>query len=258
MALQYTIVQIKMINQFKINILCIIFSSHFLINADVINSNELALHHFMQGEFLMSQGNYALAILEFQDAIELDPNASTIHVSIADGYRRLGKVKRTEDHLQIALDLDPEENEAREMLGQLYLTQKKYKAANNIFMSLSRSFPDNLDYIFTLADLARVQKNWDMAIEYYIQGHEIDPMAVNGLEQALQIALTTSKFYRAEEICDLLIMDDPVNLELLETMRDLTLYNGNYERSLEIVGKIEKLKGVDSNLLIQKSALYEE
>ena len=53
-------------------------------------------------------------------------------------------------------------------------------------------------------------------------------------------------------------MDDPVNLELLETMRDLTLYNGNYEKSLEIVGKIEKLKGVDSNLLIQKSALYEE
>ena len=125
-------------------------------------------------------------------------------------------------------------------------------------MSLSRSFPDNLDYIFTLADLARIQKNWDMAIDYYIQGHEIDPMAVNGLEQALQIALTTSKFYRAEEICDLLIMDDPVNLDLLETMRDLTLYNGNYEKSLEIVGKIEKLKGVDSNLLIQKSALYEE
>ncbi len=258
MALQYMIVQIKMTNQFKINILCIIFSSHFLINADVINSNELALHHFMQGEFLMSQGNYALAILEFQDAIELDPNASTIHVSIADGYRRLGKVKRTEDHLQIALELDPEEKEAREMLGQLYLTQKKYKAANNIFMSLSRSFPDNLDYIFTLADLARIQKNWDMAIDYYIQGHEIDPMAVNGLEQALQIALTTSQFYRAEEICDLLIMDDPVNLDLLETMRDLTLYNGNYEKSLEIVGKIEKLKGVDSNLLIQKSALYEE
>ena len=37
----------------------------------------------MQGEFLMSQGNYALAILEFQEAIALDPNASTIHVAIA-------------------------------------------------------------------------------------------------------------------------------------------------------------------------------
>ena len=30
------------------------------------NNKELALNHFMQGEFLMNQGNYALAILEFQ------------------------------------------------------------------------------------------------------------------------------------------------------------------------------------------------
>ena len=54
---------------------------------------DLALSYFMQGEFLMSQGNYALAILEFQEAIALDPNASTIHVAIADGYSRLGKLK---------------------------------------------------------------------------------------------------------------------------------------------------------------------
>ena len=118
-----------------------IFSLYFVVflrlNGSEINDSELALHNFMQGEFLMNQGNYALAILEFQEAIELDPNASTIHVSIADGYRRLGKVKRAENHLQIALDLDPEEKEAREMLGQLYLTQKKYKAANNVYISLN-------------------------------------------------------------------------------------------------------------------------
>ena len=39
----------------------------------------------MEAEFLVSQvENYALAILEFQEALELDPNASTIHVSIAE------------------------------------------------------------------------------------------------------------------------------------------------------------------------------
>ena len=104
------------------------------------------------------------AILEFQDAIELDPNASTIHLSIADGYRRLGKGKRAEDHLQIALALEPEDKEAREMLGQLYLTQKKYKDAQNIYKDLNRSFPENLDYIYTLADLARIEKDWDLSL----------------------------------------------------------------------------------------------
>ena len=67
-----------------------------LINADDFNNQEIALNHFMQGEFLMNQGNYALAILEFQDALALDPNAATIHISIADGYRRIGKIIHAE------------------------------------------------------------------------------------------------------------------------------------------------------------------
>ena len=97
----------------KIFLLLFLYPLWFL-NAETESDKGLALHHFMQGEFLMNQGNYALAVLEFQDAIDLDPNAATIHVSIADAYRRLGKAKRTEDHLRIALDLDPEETEARE------------------------------------------------------------------------------------------------------------------------------------------------
>ena len=36
----------------------------------------------MQGQFLLNQGNYAMAAIEFQDAILLDPNAITIHLSL--------------------------------------------------------------------------------------------------------------------------------------------------------------------------------
>lgn len=229
-----------------------------VISGDDINNQELALNHFMQGEFLMNQGNYALAILEFQDAIELDPNAATIHISIADGYRRLGKVKRAENHLEIALDLDPEEQEALEMQGQLFLAQKRYVDAKLVYEHLSEIDSNNIDFIFTLADLARMEKEWNTAIDYYIQGYEINSMAIPGLEKALQIALTISDFKRAEEVCALLLIENPNNMDLLETMKDLTLFNGNYEKSLKILNELEKLNGVSNETLIQKSALYEE
>ncbi len=74
-----------MVNKLSLLLFCIAF-----LTANTEQEKELALHHFMQGEFLMNQGNYALAVLEFQDAIDLDPNAPTIHVSIADAYRRCG------------------------------------------------------------------------------------------------------------------------------------------------------------------------
>ncbi len=230
----------------------------YILTGQSENNNELALHHFMQGEFLMNQGNYALAVLEFQEAIDLDPNAATIHVSIADAYRRLGKNKRTENHLQIAIDLNPEEKEALEMLGQLFIAQKKYLDAENIYGELNKTYTENLDYLFMLADLARMRKDWDAAIDYYLEGYNINPFAVNSLEQALQIALTTSKFNRAEDICDLLLIDNPDNIDILDTMKDLTLFNGNYKKALITIDKLEKINGFSFEGAIQKSALYEE
>ena len=41
-----------------------------------LKDKDLAIHYFMQGEFLLNQGNYALAVLEFQDALEIDPNSN--------------------------------------------------------------------------------------------------------------------------------------------------------------------------------------
>ena len=243
----------KMINKFLLILPCFAF-----LSANTEQEKEIALHHFMQGEFLMNQGNYALAVLEFQDAIDLDPNAATIHISIADAYRRLGKGKRAEDHLMIALDLDPKDLEAREMLGQLYLAQNKFIDAELVFKELKILDPDNLDYLFTLADLARLQKNWDLAIDYYIEGYQINSMSINGLEQALQIALTSSSFDRAEEICELLLEDDPDNIKFLETIRDLTLFSRKFDVALDMIHRIENIQGTTTELLIQKSALYEE
>ena len=90
-----------------------IFSTSLLASDE--NNKDLAIHHFMQGEFLLNQGNYALAVLEFQDALDIDPNAATIHVSIADGYRRLGRSKHAENHLEIAITLDSNDITAREL-----------------------------------------------------------------------------------------------------------------------------------------------
>ena len=101
-------------------VILLTISSISIGNGEETNQKNIAIHHFMQGEFLLNQGNYALAVLEFQDALSIDPNASTIHVSIADAYRRLGRSKHAEDHLRISIDLEPEDLSSREQLGHLY------------------------------------------------------------------------------------------------------------------------------------------
>ena len=228
------------------------------LSGSEFEDSELALHHFMQGEFLMNQGNYSLAILEFQDAIDLDPNASTIHVSIADAYLKLGKIKRSKSHLEIAIDLNPEENEALEILGEIYIRSKEYKNAQTIFKKLHDLNPSELDYIFALADLARIQKDWDLAIDYYIEGYNADNLAVNGLEQALQISIAINNFNKAEKVCELLLIEQPDNIKIVQTLIDLSLFNNNYDLSLKMINKLEKINGVSTDIAIQKSVIYQE
>ena len=109
-----------------------------VLNAQKNFEKDSALRHFMQGEYLLNQGNYAMAILELQDALQLDPNASTIHVSIADGYIKLGKYNRAESHLGIAIELNPKEIEAIEMLAQIKINKQDYSEAENLYLSLNQ------------------------------------------------------------------------------------------------------------------------
>ena len=241
----------------KLTFISLVFILEGLFGTEFEDS-ELALHHFMQGEFLMNQGNYSLAILEFQDAIELDPNASTIHVSIADAYLKLGKIKRSKSHLEIAIDLNPKEYEALEILGEIYIKSKSYNDAQIIFKQLHDLNPSDLDYIFALADLARIQKNWDLAIDYYIEGYNTDNIAVNGLEQALQISIAINNFNKAEEVCELLLNEQPGNIKIIQTLIDLSLFNNNYDLSLKMLSKLEKINGVSAEITIQKSVIYQQ
>ena len=220
------------------------------------NDRDLALHYFMQGEFLLKQGNYASAVLELQEAIDLDPNVSTIHVSIADAYRRLGKNRRAEIHLDIALDLNPKEVEAHEILGQLYIAQKRFLEAENTYNELNRIQPENIDYIFALADVCRIQKKWNNAIDYYIDAYKINSDLLSALENAIQISLATNNYIKSEEICELLIIENPKSTKYLEMLKDLALYNDKYDKALDIIKKLEKLEKPNKKFFLQKSAIY--
>ena len=171
---------------------------------------------------------------------------------------KLGKIKRSKSHLEIAIDLNPKEYEALEILGEIYIKSKDYNNAQITFEKLHDLNPSELDYIFALADLARIQKDWDLAIEYYIEGYNTDNIAVNGLEQALQISIAINNFNKAEKVCELLLIEQPDNIKIVQTLIDLSLFNSNYDLSLKMLSKLEKINGVSAKTTLQKSVIYQE
>ena len=91
--------------------------------------NPEALQFFMNGQILLNQGQFAEAILEFQDALALDPNVATIYSALAESYWNIGKPELSMKNLKKALELDPEDEDALKMMADQLIMQKKYSEA---------------------------------------------------------------------------------------------------------------------------------
>jgi len=243
---------------FKISYISFLFFSFFslVVKAEDIKNKDLAIHYFMQGEFLLNQGNYALAVLEFQDALDIDPNASTIHISIADAYRRLGRSGRAEDHLKIAIDLDPKDISGRELLGQLYLMNRQYDLALVQFHALLKIDEDNDNYLTILGDLNKLQKQWNNSIEFYLKAFEVNPQNFKVLESAMQVSLSAELFDKAEEVCKKLVQYNSNSSNYWITYKQITAYNKNYENTLLAISELERISGKTTNLTLEKSAIF--
>ena len=239
-------------------VILLTISSISVGNGEETNQKNIAIHHFMQGEFLLNQGNYALAVLEFQDALSIDPNASTIHVSIADAYRRLGRSKHAEDHLRISIDLDPEDLSNREMLGHLYLINRRYSEAEKEFLVLTNLDLFNDNYITILGDLAKLQERWVESVDYYLKAYEVNPQNFKSLENALQVCLGAELFKRAESICLSLAMAESNNESYWQTYKQITAYNKHYEKTLSAILEIERINGLSIKTLMEKSSIKQE
>lgn len=222
-----------------------------------VDINPEALGHFMDGQLYLNQGNYALAVLEFQDALELDSLVSSIHVSLAESYWHLGKVEHSEAYLKKAINLDPSDIEAAEMLAHQYVLRKAYPEANKIYDGLWEKNPENIDYGYALANLAKLQDDLDRALKIYQQISREDEDNLVPVENAAQIALATQQYKLAQELFQTLVKLDSTNNNYLMTLSDLAILNGDFNTGINCLEHLLEVDN-DQNLRIRLGTLYYE
>lgn len=222
---------------------------------NTLHPNPEALKHFMDGQMHMNQGNYPMAIIEFQEALELDPEVGAIHVALAENYWNLGKGKKAEIHLKKALILDSSDIEALEMLANQYILEKKYALAKVQFHTLSQLDPQNASYVVALAELAKVNKEMNKAIELYIQAYKLDPERIDFLETAGSFALKTKDFEKSEIIYKELVTIEPDRIPYMKTYIDIILYLKHYDAGVQFLEKLNVKLGSSAHRFAQISLL---
>ena len=233
---------------------------HTESNAEIVTKpkeNVRAIAHFMDGQLFMSQGNYSMAILEFQDALELDPEASTIIVSMAECYWKLGKAKKSEELLFNALNINPKDNEAREILANQYIYQNKHDKAIEQYRVLAENAVEgNTKYLIALAKLVLSQNNINESISLFIKAYEKDKSRIDILEEAANLSLRSRQLEKATNLYKQLIDIDKNNSYYLSTYIDLIVMSGDYDNGIVALKSLIDIEGETTERLSQLGILY--
>jgi len=202
-------------------------------------NRELALDHYLQGSVLDQKGEYAQAILEYQDALHYAKDPAIYH-SIAKDYALIGKHGLAIEMGKEAVRLNPEDRTYRQTLAEIYLNALDLEKAVIEYEQIVRLDPQ---YRLGWLNLGRLQqmKSPTKALQTYRQiidrfGPDVDTYVL--MEQ---IYSATNKFDKAAEILKNLLELDPGNYDVKKRLGDVYLLQDSTDAALEIYNDLVEL-----------------
>ncbi len=135
------------------------------------------------------------AIQHYRKALELDPTASYVSEELTDLYMQAGKLRDAVTEAEDMLKRDPDNLEARRMLGRIYarlvgdqqtgrLDNTMIQKAIEQYDKVTQKDPTDADSWLMLGRLYKVSQNFPKAAEAYKKALELDPdnqFAISGL-----------------------------------------------------------------------------
>jgi len=193
-----------------------------------------ALEHFMAGESFALQGDYAMAALEYQDALQYDTTSATIYLSLGKTYLNLGKFDRGAAALKKAIQCNSSDPEAREILAQVLFLTGKTKEAQREYEILARERPNDPEIQFQIAAIYLKNNQPDRALKIYTTVFSTDSSRLDALEKATEVAFIQKDFKQAAKFFDILIKRAPDNIDYIKGRANLAIMNGDLNTAIDL------------------------
>lgn len=113
---------------------------------DKITRNKTYAEHIARGALLESNKFYSLAIAEYQQANNLDPNNAEPFIKIGRASLLTNNHLKAEENFQKAVALQPENIDTQIYLGRTYLQERKITEARDLFNKISTETNQTIVY----------------------------------------------------------------------------------------------------------------
>jgi len=215
-----------------------------------VRLQEQALDRFIQGAVYDAKGDYAKAILEYQDALRFDQQPA-IHHALSRDYMLLDKYPLAAQHARDAITLDSLTIEYREQLGRVYLQAFQTDLAIREYEAIVRIDSTYVSGWYTLAGLYQGTKPlkalhiYDRLIEQEGDAWELLLMSAE-LERKLGRNSEAAERYRR------MLEIDPSNRPLQRQLAETYVRAGSTDSAIVV---LEAMLEVDENDVETAAAL---
>lgn len=209
---------------------------------------------FIDAAALDIEGKHAEAILDYLEALKLDPS-SGIYYALAKDYLRLTKLSPALENSEKSVEMDPENTEYLTLLGTIYSFSQLPDSAETVFEKIVKLDSLDVNARFNLAQLNEKDKPLK-ALELYKEILKITGPEWNVL---IKIADLNDRLGQVEETVktvEELLELNPSSLKLQKLLIESYIKTEKFDKALKLVNNSLEIFPDDLNLIELKGNTY--
>ena len=171
---------------------------------------------------------------------------TAIHLDQAADHLDNNDLQSAEQSLLRIIEQDPKNKAAYENLGKLYLEQKKYSEAREVYEHLTSTHPSEDSYYSKLGLVNFNLSNFEIAVENYNMAIELKPHAAHRLINLGLCYESMGQVDKAIEVVERALAVSPGNPKYMILLADFLTQTENIELAKEILEKVLELEPTNS------------
>ena len=203
------------------------------------DSKNKAMEYFINGSVFEAKGNYADAILEFQDALKYDSSAG-IYYALAKNYFNLRKIPQSLLYARKAVSMNPSQLEYKSLLADVFSTASQFDSAAVVLEKMIAQDSTSLTSYYRLARIYEDSKPLS-AINIYRKLTNVIGPDWNVLSRVAELYEKLGNLDEAANTVKELLKIDPGNNSLYKLLVEYYSKAKEYDNALEAVDDLLEL-----------------
>jgi tetratricopeptide (TPR) repeat protein len=184
--------------------------------------------YFASGNRYFEKGEFSEAVIEFSNAMQVDPQYATAHFMLAESYLKLQRFPDAYRELERTVELDPGNTKAQLDIGFILIAAKSYGQVEPIAKRMLDSDPNNADAHFLLSELNHVQGKLDAAFQEIQKAIALNPKDPQFYVELATLQAAGKKTDAAEVSLKKAVETDPKFIPAVQALAGLYVNDGRW------------------------------